>query len=149
MPINVQRLGIFVLQETEVRIFFQRLGEIDQIAIRFRRQGCVRQPWTDRLSNIQRSRALGNILNAPIRKLHMNAVCHKLEPAGVLNLPVYWRDSGGSNFTSAICRKSRGWARSPTLRFKAAELLVYTSLICVAMYQTFPNESVTAELRSP
>jgi hypothetical protein len=27
----------------------------------------------------------------------MNAVCHKLRPAGVLNLSVYWRDSRGSN----------------------------------------------------
>src|SRR6202050_102893 len=27
----------------------------------------------------------------------MNAVCHKLKPAGVVNLSVYGRDSGGSN----------------------------------------------------
>src|SRR5271166_4083939 len=97
MPVNFQRLRIFVGQKAKVSIFLQRPGKVDEIAVSLGRQGRIRQPRADGLRNIERSRALGNILNAPIWELHMNAVCHKLRPAGVLNLSVYWRDSGGSN----------------------------------------------------
>ena len=88
MPVNFQRLGIFVGQQAKIGIFLQRPGQVDEIAVGFRRQRRIRQPRTDRLRNIERSRALGNFLHAPIRELHMNAVSHNVGPAGILNLSV-------------------------------------------------------------
>src|SRR5271155_3026430 len=79
MPVNFQGLRIFILQKTKIGIFLERTGEINEIAISLRHQSSVRQPGADRLRNIKRRRALGHILHASIRKLHMNAVCHKVE----------------------------------------------------------------------
>src|SRR5579863_1906559 len=72
MPVNFQGLGILVGKDAEGRIFFERAGQIDEIAVGFRSQRRIRQPWADRLRNIERRRTLGNVLYASIRKLHMN-----------------------------------------------------------------------------
>ena len=88
MPVNLQRLGISIGQQAKVGIFLQRPGQVDEIAVGFGRQRRIRQPWTDRLRNLERSRTLGNFLHAPVRELYMNAVCHSLKPAGILNLSV-------------------------------------------------------------
>src|SRR5580704_18416006 len=100
MPVNLQRLRIFVSQKAKVGIFFQRTGEVNEVAIGFGCQSGICQPRADGLRNVERSRPLGNILHAPIRKLYMNAVCHKSRPEVVVNPSVYWRDSGGSNAVS-------------------------------------------------
>src|ERR1035441_739439 len=86
---NLKRLRISVLQKAKIGILFQRAGEIDEIAVGFRRQSRIRQPRANRLRNLQCSRAFGNFLHAPIRELYMNAVSHNVGPAGVLNLSVY------------------------------------------------------------
>ena len=65
MPVNFQRLRIFLRQQAEIGIRFQRLGEIDQrgagalarlIAVGryFGNQRRIRQPRADRLRNIER-----------------------------------------------------------------------------------------------
>ena len=77
VPVNLERLGIFLGQDAKVGIFFERPREIDEIAVGLGRKRSVRQPLADGLGNIERSRALGNFLDAPVGELHMNAVCHK------------------------------------------------------------------------
>src|SRR5712671_1545853 len=79
MPVNFQRLWILVGKQAEIGIFLQRLGEIDQVAVTFRYQRGIRQPRADGLGNVKRGRALGNFLHTPIRELHMNTVCHRVE----------------------------------------------------------------------
>ena len=86
MPVNFQCFGIFFGQKAQVGIFFKRTGEVDEVAVGFGHQSRIRQPRADGLGNVERGRALGNILHAPVGKLHMNAVCHKLGPTGVVNL---------------------------------------------------------------
>ena len=88
MPVNLERLGIFLVQQAQVGIFFQRTSQVDEIAVSLRHQRRIRQTRADGLGNVERSRALGNFLHAPIGELHMNAVSHNVEPAGVLNLSV-------------------------------------------------------------
>ena len=73
MPENLKRLGIFLSQETKISIFFQRPRQVDEIAVRFGRQRRIRQPRTDLLRNLERSRASRNFFHAPVRELHMNA----------------------------------------------------------------------------
>ena len=74
MPINSQRLRIFVGEDAQLGVFLQRTGEIDQVAISFGRNRRIRQPRTDRLGDIERSRALRHFLIAPIRELDVNVV---------------------------------------------------------------------------
>src|SRR5229473_7405475 len=82
MPVNFQRLGIVVLQKSQVGVFLQWLREIDEIAVGLGHQRRIRQPRANRLRNIEGGTPLGNILHASIRKLHMNTVCHKVETCG-------------------------------------------------------------------
>ena len=79
MTVNFQCFGIFVGQKTQVGIFLKRTGKVDEVTVGFGHESRIRQPLADGLRNIERRRALGNILHAPVRKLHMNAVCHKFE----------------------------------------------------------------------
>ena len=78
MPVDFQSLGIAVGEYAEARIFFQRAGQIDEIAVSFRRERRLGQARSDGLGDVQGSRALGNFLNAPVGELHVNAVCHRL-----------------------------------------------------------------------
>src|SRR6266849_5231933 len=82
MTVNLQRLRILVSQQAEIGIFFQRLSQIDEIAVGLRHERGVGQSRADRLGNVKRGRPLGNFFHASIRKLHMNAVCHKVELCG-------------------------------------------------------------------
>src|ERR1700728_2420932 len=77
MPIDFQRLWIALFQKTQVRVFLKRTSEINEVAVSFSSQSRIRQPRADGLRNIKGSGGLGNILHASIRKLHMNAICHK------------------------------------------------------------------------
>src|SRR5579864_9141874 len=90
MPVNLKRLRISLFEQPQVGIFFQRTSQVDEVAVGFRRQRRIRQPRANRLRNIERSRTLGNFLHAPVRELYMNTVSHNVEPAGVLNISVYW-----------------------------------------------------------
>ena len=78
MPVHLERLGIFIVQEAKIGIFFEGTSKVDEIAVGFGHQSRIRQSRTDGLRNLQRRRALGNIFNASIRKLHMNAICHRV-----------------------------------------------------------------------
>ena len=53
MPVNFEGLRVFVSKKTEIGIFFERLGEIDEIAVGFRDQRCIRQPQADQLRHIE------------------------------------------------------------------------------------------------
>src|SRR5271165_2132932 len=108
MPVNFQRLWILFHQNAQLGVFLERPGEVDEIAVGFRGQSRICQPRADGLLDIERSRAPRNVLHASIRKLHMNAICHKLRPTDVLNLSVYWRDSGGSNAWSSEQQSKEG-----------------------------------------
>jgi hypothetical protein len=57
MPVNFQRLGIFLGQEAKIGIFFERTGKVDQIAVGFGGQSRIRQPRADGFRNIERGRA--------------------------------------------------------------------------------------------
>ena len=78
MPVDFQRFGISILEQAKVSIFFQRLGKVDEVAAAFGDERRIGQPRTDRLRNVQRSRAFRNFLYAPVGELHMNAICHKV-----------------------------------------------------------------------
>src|SRR5947209_4664141 len=58
----IERFRILFGQQLEIRIFFQRTREVNQIAVRLRRKRGIGQPRTNRLRNIQRSGAPGNFL---------------------------------------------------------------------------------------
>src|SRR5207249_736665 len=77
VPVNFQRLRILVSQNAEFGVPLQGAGQINKIPIVLGGERRIRQPRTNRLCNIERGRALGNFLHAPIGELHMNAVCHK------------------------------------------------------------------------
>ena len=61
MPVDFERLGIAIGQDAKVGIFFQRPGEIDEIAVGLRRERSVGQPLADGLGNVERSAALGYV----------------------------------------------------------------------------------------
>ena len=77
MPIHFQRLRIFFGQDAEAGVFFQRLGQVNEIAISLSHQSRIRQPRADGFGNLERGRPFRNFFFAPIRELYMNAVCHK------------------------------------------------------------------------
>src|SRR5208283_41385 len=118
MPVNFQRLRILFHQNAQVGIFLERPGEVDEIAVGFRGQSRICQPRADGLRDIERSRAPGDVLHASIRKLHMNAICHKLRPTDPMNLSVYWRDSGGSNLKLAERARKAGWFHPPSVLYE-------------------------------
>ena len=60
-----------------VGVFFQRTGEVDEVAVGFGSQSGIGQPRADALRDIERGGALGKFLVASIGKLDMNVVCHK------------------------------------------------------------------------
>src|ERR1700681_3851224 len=77
MAIDFQSLGIAILEQAEVSVFFQRLGEVDEVAVGFGDESGIRQPRACRFRNVERSRAFGNFLHAPVGELYMNIVSHK------------------------------------------------------------------------
>ena len=79
MTINFESFGISVSKQTKLGILFQRLRKINQISVSLRRESRIGQPRTDRFRDIECGRTRRNFLNAPIRELHMYAVCHSLE----------------------------------------------------------------------
>src|SRR6202041_4099503 len=82
MPVDFQRFGISILEQAKVGIFFQRLGKVDEVAVGFGDERGIGESRADRFRNFQRSRTFGNLLHASVRELYMNAVWHKLNPAG-------------------------------------------------------------------
>jgi hypothetical protein len=69
-------------QPPKLRRVGTRPSQIDEVAIGFRRYRRIRQPRTDRLSDIQRRRTLRHFLLAPIRNLDVNVVCHAVYGSG-------------------------------------------------------------------
>ena len=47
MPVNFKRLGIAIGEQAEVGVFFQRPGDIDQIAVGFGHQRRIGQALAD------------------------------------------------------------------------------------------------------
>src|SRR5271166_4178982 len=94
MPVDFERLGIFLVQKTEIGVFFERTGEVDEIAVSLGHQSRIRQPRADGLCNVESGRAFGNIFHASIRKLHMNAVCHKVETCKNIESSSLWEGLG-------------------------------------------------------
>ena len=86
MPIDFQRLGIAIGQQTQLSIAFQRTGQIDQgslgvIAVGrnrrdLRRQRSVRQSRTDPFRDIQRSGSLRHFFHASIRQFYFDLFRH-------------------------------------------------------------------------
>ncbi len=76
MPVDFERLRVAVGQDAEVGIFFERTGEVDQIAIRFSGESGVGQTRADGLGDIERSGAFRDFFGAPVGELEMNAVRH-------------------------------------------------------------------------
>ena len=85
MAENPQRLGVFFGKNAKVGIAVQRTGEIDEIAVGFGRQSGIRQPWTDGLRDVERSRTLGKRLLGAVRKMDVDNVGHIW--SGFLSLP--------------------------------------------------------------
>src|SRR5579864_6695540 len=79
MAEDLERFRVFIGQDAQRDIFFERSGEIDEIAIAgfssrreracLRRQRCRSQPRADGLGDIKRSRAPGSLLFTAIGKL--------------------------------------------------------------------------------
>src|SRR5262249_2556229 len=97
MPVHLQGFRILVGDQPKVGIFLEWTRKINQIAVRSRDHSRISQPWTDQLGYVQSGAAFGNFLFASVRKLYMNALCHKGKPVVILNFSVYWTHSGGSN----------------------------------------------------
>ena len=59
MAIHFQGLGIFLGENAQGGVFFQRPGQIDEIAVGLGGQGGIGQPLADGFGDIERSAALG------------------------------------------------------------------------------------------
>jgi hypothetical protein len=46
MPVDFESFRIFIREDAKIGIFFQRPGQINQIAIGFRGKGGIGEPWT-------------------------------------------------------------------------------------------------------
>src|SRR5436309_4194019 len=77
VPVNLERLRIFVRKQAQVGVFFERPSQVDQIAIGLCRQRRIRQPRADRPRNVERGRAFGNFFGAPVGELDMNTLVHR------------------------------------------------------------------------
>ena len=78
MPVNFKRLGIAIGQQAKVGIFFQRLGDVDEIAVGFGDESGISQTLANGFSDIERGRPFRDFFHTSVRKLDMDAVCHKL-----------------------------------------------------------------------
>src|SRR5882672_6203472 len=76
VPVDLQRFWILFREDAKIGVFFQRLGQVNEIAVGFGDQRGIRQPRTNGLSDIERSRACGNFLHAPVGELHMYVIWH-------------------------------------------------------------------------
>ena len=76
MPVDLERFRIFLGQDAQVGVVFERAGEVDQIAVRFGGERGVSQAGTDGLGNIEGRGPLWDFLGAAIGKLYVNAVRH-------------------------------------------------------------------------
>ena len=76
MPVDFERLRIFVGQDAQLGILLNRAHQVDKIAVgafhprrersHLRRQRRIRQPRADRFRHVQRGRTLGYFLRASI-----------------------------------------------------------------------------------
>jgi len=66
-----------LLKDTQVGVFFQRLGQVDQIAVSFGHQRSIRESRANGFGDVEGSRTCGNFLHAPVGELYMNAISHK------------------------------------------------------------------------
>src|SRR4051794_23850696 len=97
MPINFEGLRIAISQKPKIGIFFQRLGNINEIAVGFGNERGVGQTLANRFSDIERGRPFRDFFHTSVRKFDMDAVCHRLEPVLLAEPSVYWRVWSGSN----------------------------------------------------
>ncbi len=78
MPVDLKRFGIAISQQPKVGVFFERPGNVNQIAVSLGNESGIGQTLADRFSDIERGRPLGNFFHASVRKLDLDAVCHRL-----------------------------------------------------------------------
>ena len=78
MPVNFQCFGIAISQDTQISIFFEWPRKVDKIAVSSCNQRSIGQTRADRFGHVERGRALQDLFDSPIRKLDLNAVCHRL-----------------------------------------------------------------------
>ena len=77
MPVDFERLGIFLGEDAQVGVVVERAGEVDQIAVRLGGQGGVGQARADGLGNVERGGAFREFFAAAVGELDMNAVGHR------------------------------------------------------------------------
>ena len=78
MPVNFERLGIAIGQQAKVGVFLQRPGNVDEVAVGLGDKRGIGQALADGFGDIECGRPFGNFFHAPVGKLDMDAVCHKL-----------------------------------------------------------------------
>ena len=78
MPIDFERLGIALGQDAQVGVFFQRPGEIDEIAVSLCSERGVGEPLANRLGDVERSATFRNVLHAPVGEFDVNIFCHRV-----------------------------------------------------------------------
>ena len=84
VAINLQRLLVFLRQDAQLGVFFQRPSQINQLFIRglpisgkrprFGHQRGIRQARAYAAGNLQRRRPFGDLLHAAIGQLHFDLV---------------------------------------------------------------------------
>src|SRR5882672_5323014 len=78
MPVNFERLGIAISQQPKVDVFFQRPGQVNEIAMRLSYKRGIGKTLADRFGDIERGSPSGDFFHGPVGKLDMDAVCHRL-----------------------------------------------------------------------
>src|SRR5258708_37454920 len=111
MPVNFQRLGIAILEQAQIGIFFEWLGQVDEIAIGFRDECGVGEPQADGLRDVERGGACGNFLHAAVGELHMNAVCHKVGAACSESLSLWEQGRRVKPKAEPVVSCGRRWLR--------------------------------------
>ena len=74
----LQRFRVPFREDAQLSIFFQRAGEIDEVAVAARRQRRLCQSRADAFRHLQGSGAARHLLGAAIRQLDGNGLRHKL-----------------------------------------------------------------------
>src|SRR5579871_6181492 len=73
---NLERFRVLFRKNAKRRVFFQRPSKVDQITVGLGHQCGISETRADRLRDIERGRALRNVLDATVGKLDVNAVGH-------------------------------------------------------------------------
>ncbi len=72
MAENFKRLRIALGQDAQVGVFFQRPGEVDEVAVSLGSERRVGEPLANRLGDVERSAAFRNVLHAPVGEFDVN-----------------------------------------------------------------------------